>query len=451
MSFGFDPSIILSGQKPDLDGMQRTFADMARLGIQQREADMQQRTSDVQLADMVRKQQQEKTLSDIMAQNSGTFSDPVAKTLAAKGFGKQALDWTGQQAEISEKRAKAQGEQQEWLRKRGELMARPLRDGIPQNQQQMDQLRATWKSMGFSDFDMGGTEIFDPNSTPQLLQQIRALGVSEGDAQKGAHDAAQLSETKRHNLATEDQGQYSLTPNPVTGSMVRLNRKTGGASTVEAGGAPQLGTGPLKPNEVEGQFKDLTEEVSTGKGRARLAPQLQTRLFASERVKNAMLDENGNIKNLSPEMLSEVATATASLLANGGAPTEHAIQQLLPKGRGMKQAELLEWLTNDPQGANQQGFLKQMLNLSEREEGLIGRQIRQLQGQSLPNYIHLRKSNPTRFNSILQAAGVDPSSVDEAGLSVRTLSTEDQAAKKWAESNPNDPRAKAILQRLGGQ
>lgn len=440
MSFGFDPSIILGGRPADTEGMARTFADMSRLGIQQRQAD-------ATLAEMTRQQGQERRLSDILQQNANN-PEAIGPALMRGGFGKESLDWIGRQADVGYKAAQTQGAQTEALRKRGEYMARPLRNGIPKNQEELTQLRESWKSMGFSDGDMTGTEIFDPQQTPQLLQQIRALGLSEEDVQRESNNAAQRAEDERHHRAIETQ--FGLTTNPTTGSTFRIDKRTGAVSPVESGGPPLAGNGPLKPKDVEDQFKDLAASVSTVKGRANLNAQNQARLYNSERVKQIALDDNGKIKDLSPALITDLAAATAALSSNG-APAQSIIEHFLPKGRGMSQAAVSEWLTNDPHGAGQMGFVKQMVDLANREEKLIGHQMRAGQLQGVPNFAHLKKLNPARYNSILKGAGLDPAEIDDNGLPTGGSHPQDDDAKAldWATKHANDPRAQAIL-RLHG-
>lgn len=215
------------------------------------------------------------------------------------------------------------------------------------------------------------------------------------------------------------------------------------------------GGSPLTPKQLEDEFKALMDTVSTVKGRANLNAQNQARLYASERVKQIALDEQGNIKNLSPAMITDLAAATAALSSNGH-PAQAVIEHFLPKGSGMKVADIQEWLSNEPAGANQMGFIKQMVDLANREEKLIGHQMKAGQLQGVPNFAHLSKQDKKRYESILRGAGLDPTTIDENGLPIQAPAAhvpapiDHSAAAEWARANPNDPRAKAILERLGG-
>jgi len=202
MAFGFDPSIILAQRQFDPTEPIRTFADMSRLRMQQQQAD-------ATLADMVRKRDQERTLADVLRQNAGN-PEAVGPALMGAGFGSEALDWMGRQADLRTRGAQAQSAQQDALKKRVELMARPLQKGLPTNQQELDRLRATWKGLGFSETDMAGTEVFHPEETPQLLEQIRALGVS-------ADEQVKMTETERHNREMEKRPPAGMMPILITG------------------------------------------------------------------------------------------------------------------------------------------------------------------------------------------------------------------------------------------
>lgn len=86
MSFGFDPSIILSalksGQPPSVNDTLQTVSNLATQGTQQAQGQ-------AQLADLLRRQDQEKTLADVYRGNADTPGDLPA-ALMRGGFGPQA-------------------------------------------------------------------------------------------------------------------------------------------------------------------------------------------------------------------------------------------------------------------------------------------------------------------------------------------------------------------------
>jgi hypothetical protein len=48
-------------------------------------------------------------------------------------------------------------------------------------------------------------------------------------------------------------------------------------------------------------------------------------------------------------------------------------------------------------------------------------------------------------------AGVQPPALNFEGAQQKQINPQDAQAMEWARANPNDPRAKAIMQRLGAQ
>lgn len=218
MGFGFDPRLILAGEPADVGGMARTFSDMSRLRLQQQEGDLQ-------MADMLKKQGQEQSLADIYRKTAGSFSDPRAAALAGGGFGSQAIQAENQAAQTQHELAQGQSAQQDWLRKRGELMARPLRDGIPKSQAELNQLRTAWKSLGFSDGDMTGTEKFNEQETPHLLEQIRALGTPTAPQLSPEGEEARLARAEYERAKADALRRGPASGDPAKAENLRLRNQ----------------------------------------------------------------------------------------------------------------------------------------------------------------------------------------------------------------------------------
>jgi hypothetical protein len=217
MSYGFDPRIILAGQQPDSDGMARTFADMSRLGIQQQQ-------HQATMGDMLRKQQQEQSLADILRQNANN-PEAIGPALMSAGLGSAALDWTGRHADVGYKNAQKQGAEVDFLRKQGELMARPLvQNGIPRNQQELDQLRAAWKSMGYGLDSMRGTEQFN-EQTEHVLKQMRALGTPTAPHLSEAGEDARAARAEYERAKAEQLRRGPSSGDPAKTENLRLRNE----------------------------------------------------------------------------------------------------------------------------------------------------------------------------------------------------------------------------------
>lgn len=175
---------------------------------------------------------------------------------------------------------------------------------------------------------------------------------------------------------------------------------SGGGGVGGAGGAPALGSklGEAVQKDIDALEKSITKDS----GRSALAPKVQERLQSSQRIKQAALDENGNIRDLSPSMIAELASNTAAMMSQG-AVGEHTLEKFLPKGRSMKTADIEEWLTNGPHGAGQQAYIKAMLDLANREEMLGDRQIKSIQLRHLAAHAQGLGAYPQLYEPVISS------------------------------------------------
>jgi hypothetical protein len=236
------------------------------------------------------------------------------------------------------------------------------------------------------------------------------------DAKEREKVEAEFRRSQETHMAAQDayqqgllrQGRFVLSaPTPTSPGYV-VDARTGKAQ-------PLLDAPPGRPvdaakgdKEMNGLLGELSKAINRDAGRGSLLPQAQNRLNASERIKTSIVNPDGTIKDLSPELASEAAINTAALLANG-TPGEHTISMLLPKGKSMKAAEIAEWLTDSPHGAGQQKYLQSLVDLAKREEETIGGQIQAAQLRQLPRFAPaFKKYGDTFWNAAQGHIGVDP-------------------------------------------
>lgn len=162
-------------------------------------------------------------------------------------------------------------------------------------------------------------------------------------------------------------------------------------------------------------FAKMTQDLSTTRSRGNLNAERQKRLDAAERLEALILGPGGQIQNLTRQQVREAATALANLISQGSV-SEHQIEELTPESYASKWSDLKQKVLNEPHGADAQAFLENMLETAARETAVTRQQIRRGQLQALPNYAHLRTTDPAKYESILHAVGIDPASVDERGL-----------------------------------
>jgi hypothetical protein len=112
--------------------------------------------------------------------------------------------------------------------------------------------------------------------------------------------------------------------------------------------------------------------------------------------------------NLPPAQVAELAQATAGMLSNGNHAAESTVDRYVPKSVGRSAAELQQWITNKPQGAEQQAFVKQMLDTAARERQLAESNVKDIKFKRVAQFSDLQKKDPATFNAILESHEVDP-------------------------------------------
>jgi hypothetical protein len=117
--------------------------------------------------------------------------------------------------------------------------------------------------------------------------------------------------------------------------------------------------------------------------------------------------------NLPPAQVAELAQATAGMLSNGNHAAESTVDRYVPKSVGRSEAELAQWITNKPKGAEQQAFVKQMLDTAARERQLAESNVRDIKFKRVAQFGDLQKKDPDTFNAILQSHEVDPEEYSE--------------------------------------
>lgn len=187
------------------------------------------------------------------------------------------------------------------------------------------------------------------------------------------------------------------------------------ANHIKSGGGAPSATGGRKIGQIDNEFELMRKAISSQGGRGSLLPKTQERLNAADRLE-ALATNGQGIENLTPQQMREASASLASLIAGGSAPTENAVHELTPDTYASQWANLKQKIMNEPKGADAQAFLQNMLATVAREKKVANAQIKAARMQAIPSYAHLRGIDKARFDSMLQANGIDPSSVDEHGL-----------------------------------
>jgi hypothetical protein len=177
MAFGFDPSIVFAGMRQDGPTPNDTLQTLANLATHR----AQQQHAQVQLADLVRKQQQEQTLADVYRTHAGDVQG-LPSALMRGGFGREALGWMEEQAQAQSRQASARRALQDAIRDRMEFIGRPLR-GV-RDQAGLDAAFEAYRQAGIPDDQLPTIPRVYDKSTAPVLERLAAMGLSTDQVER---------------------------------------------------------------------------------------------------------------------------------------------------------------------------------------------------------------------------------------------------------------------------
>jgi hypothetical protein len=200
--------------------------------------------------------------------------------------------------------------------------------------------------------------------------------------------------------------------------------------------------------------KDLQDHLQKGwTARSGQAGIVQGKLNAAERAEQLIAQGKNQEGGLDSRQMEELAQSASNLLG-GGSQASARVEALLPHTAAGKVQSLKEYLSNLPQGANQSAFTDRLAETIEREKQVANDQKRQYQVEGLPRFQRLAKSQPTVYNSMLEAAGVDPSMIGPKGQYKKSgpASQFSQDVIDYASTHGITPQqAQALKMKRGGQ
>lgn len=171
--------------------------------------------------------------------------------------------------------------------------------------------------------------------------------------------------------------------------------------------------------------------------------------------------EGGGI--ITPQMLNELTQGVASALSGGRGASVHSSEMQEINNLQTQSAKLRSFIESKPEEATNPETKKQLIDVLSRLEDAYGT-VRYRRAQQVGTG-KTYKNNPDALKSMQDAiesynpqsaAGGKglleaPSKQTGPTSGKPTSPLEDQQAIDWANSNPNDPRAKQILQMHGGK
>src|SRR6266851_580870 len=280
-------------------------------------------------------------------------------------------------------------------------------------------------------YDLYGGKI-DPERIQALAAEFRrrrAFGVlaaltgdpaasrAGGEAMQTAEqDNAQLAGAGKFSQELEQEKYRNLTQrlgltrpetevNPVTGGY--YNRR---APPPQGGGAGQPGGGAYD-KRMQPMLQALEKDLDPSQSRAGEVKANMQRFNAGQRLLALAQMPDGSVRDLNPQQMTELSTSLATLIGGGssGAATR---EELTPYTKGRTLAQLEQWLTDSPHGADQRAFVMQMVDTAKREQGVAQDAIRKAQAQRLPAHAAAFQLFPEQAQNLLEAYGFPRGSVD---------------------------------------
>lgn len=161
--------------------------------------------------------------------------------------------------------------------------------------------------------------------------------------------------------------------------------------------------------------KELDKHLSSGwAGRSGQAGAVQAKIIAAEAAEKLIEQGKSQPGGLDSRQTEELAQSAGRLLG-GTAAASARIEALVPHTFWGGVQSKAEWLANSPRGQDMQAFTDRIAETVAREKELAQNQMKQFQVEGLPAHAALQRRNPTLYNTILQAKGIDPTVIDEKG------------------------------------
>jgi hypothetical protein len=321
----------------------------------------------------------------------------------------------------------------------------------------------------------GAPEMLARPPDPQEAQRLEMMGVASGDPSMAATghfglqsrhadlQSAQLKNTLRHQMELEGQGRdrlgisqekveqmnrslisRNIRYNPNTGEFedvtpkgAKLPKKSSvlpkstslaappdaSSDAAPASPAPAPAAGQLGKWQDKA-LKELGADFNPSSGRSGEFGKNQARVNSAKRLMALAEDEAGNARDLTPQQMPELSQSLAGLIG-GSAGAQAQIEHLTPHSISGDTAKIAQWITNEPHGAGQQAFVKQMIETAKRERDTAQQSIDQVRGQLGAKHQRILRSNPVEAGNLLKGFGWE---IGPDGMPVQIQAQPDGAA-----------------------
>lgn len=216
---------------------------------------------------------------------------------------------------------------------------------------------------------------------------------------------------KFENIAGSAAGAATATPTGASADGAEATRPQGSPAPGSPPGSPAPQAAPSFPPMTgklrDKALKELGADFDPSGGRQGEFGKNQARVNAANRLKALGMGPDGKPRDLNPQQMPELSQALASLIAGGGQGTLAQIQHLTPSTMSGDAAKIAQWVTNEPHGAGQRAFVKNMLETAQREAEQAQTAIDQTRHQRGAKHQAILRGNPEDARAVLNGFGWD--------------------------------------------
>lgn len=229
-----------------------------------------------------------------------------------------------------------------------------------------------------------GSPALPAQAEPEIVGHVRAFLEKRKASDGLAADASRASTLEKTAKATKDIADANLADRKPFD--VQMSEKSNQFNTK--------------------RFTQLGDALDPSKARAGAFGTSKQVFDRAERLQTLAGAYKDN--NLDSRQVEELAIGLNSMLSGSNVGAASQVEKLVPKSIMGDKQKLMEWLSNDPKGTNQQEFVKRMLGSIDREKSTAADQIKRTQFERIGRYGDLEKADADEFHNVLQSAGVDP-------------------------------------------
>lgn len=151
----------------------------------------------------------------------------------------------------------------------------------------------------------------------------------------------------------------------------------------------------------DNQITKFNEAIDPNRMRGGNLGLLQRKINSADAMESLYQQSGGNP---TPQQMQELVLGTANMLTNGNIAAEGIVQGLLPKSMQGNVMAGVQWLRNQPMGAEQQAFAQNLHDTLVREKSVAQKQLRTAQLQDAAGW--QGQVDPDTYNRVLGSRGL---------------------------------------------